>query len=98
MPEKRKEPRNCHNCGLESLDDCESRHIHIPDDEKLAPCKFCCRSKYSPRYAENRELSDFYSQMWTRDEERDPLLEDPDPHEQSLLKMLHERIIEVKTI
>jgi hypothetical protein len=36
--------------------------------------------------------------MWTRDEDRAPLLEDPDPHEQSLLKMLHERIMEVKIV
>jgi hypothetical protein len=91
MPETEKEPQSCHMCGLESFTDCEDedRQIHIPDAENLPPCKFCVRNKYSPRYAKKAERLDFFSETWTRYEDRSPIIEDPDPHEQNLLKCLH---------
>lgn len=44
MPKNKKEARTCHNCGLESLIDCEEWALHessIPDE---LPCQACTRN------------------------------------------------------
>jgi hypothetical protein len=51
--------KNCHLCGLESLDDCEKTQTHIPSDENLAPCKFCERNSKAGKIA-----SDFWDKAW----------------------------------
>lgn len=91
MPENRKEAKSCHDCGLESLGDCENRNKHIPVDENSPPCKFCTRNRKKPEGV-SLFISDFYSEAWTLSEGSDshwsPLIEDPDPQEQALLKLL----------
>jgi hypothetical protein len=91
MPENRKELRSCHDCGLESLGDCENQNKHIPVDENSPPCKFCTRNSY---ISENtRNLTDFFSEAWTLSHGADghwsPLIEDANPVEQDLLRRLH---------
>jgi hypothetical protein len=34
-------------------------------------------------------LADFYDEMWILESDRTPTIEDADPQEQSLLKLLH---------
>jgi hypothetical protein len=83
-PEKLKEVKTCHDCGLEAFDECESEKRHIPADENLAPCKFCSRNPVKVGWY------DFYEEQWTLDTARNPILEDPDPHAVTLLKTLHQ--------
>jgi hypothetical protein len=86
LPETRKEAKTCRDCGLEAIDDCESQNIHIPDDENSAPCKFCTRNRYN----RSKVVADFYDEVWTRDSDRAPIIEDADePHERLLLRILH---------
>jgi hypothetical protein len=94
MPEIKKEAESCHNCGLESLGDCEERSVHRPVDEKSPPCKFCARN---PDKAKTAVIADFYSENWVlsfgldkkHEEHWSPIIEDPDAAEQKLLKFLH---------
>jgi hypothetical protein len=86
MPENEKEPKSCHLCGVEAIDECVSEKKHIPFDETLAPCLYCVRN-VSKRDANVR--ADFYDEEWTLDVDRSPILEDPDPQEQKLLRTLH---------
>jgi hypothetical protein len=86
MPEKKKEVQSCHLCGVEAIDECEMHEGHIPFDETLPPCVYCVRNA-SKRDAPVR--MDFYDKMWTLESDRTPILEDPDPQEQKLLKTLH---------
>lgn len=99
MPEKRKEPRTCHDCGLEDLDSCEDQKPkkHLPDNENLAPCVYCVRN---PKKCEELFVADFYCEMWTRsgDKEYTPIIEDPDPDEQELLRVLHLIINEAQPV
>jgi hypothetical protein len=90
MPENRKEARNCHLCGLESLGDCEERSAHRPVDEKSPPCKFCSRNQYS----RGKIVADFYSENWVLsfglDKHYSASIEDPqNSHERLLLTFLH---------
>jgi hypothetical protein len=87
MPEKRKYPKSCHECGVEAIDACETRGEHLPFDENLAPCRFCARNRKKPK--DVNIVADFHSETWTLDAEKTPMIEDPDPHEQQLLKILH---------
>jgi hypothetical protein len=77
--------KTCHDCGLEAVDDCEVHNKHIPFDEQKIPCRFC---KRNPK--PERPVTDFYSETWTLLSDGTPTIEDPDPHEQTLLKFLHE--------
>jgi hypothetical protein len=83
MPRNQKELRNCHECGLEAFDECESQNKHVPADETLAPCKFCSRNPAAVGWY------DFYEEQWTLDTVGNPIIEDPDPHAVTLLKTLH---------
>ena len=95
MPETRKEARNCHNCGLEDFDACDVKEnpIHRPALEKdEVPCSACARN---PEIIGNR--FDFYDEQWTREFTTKKgvgkcFIEDPDPHEVSLLKLLHRTV------
>jgi hypothetical protein len=87
MPEKRKEAKTCHACGLESLDDCETDFRHIPSDENLAPCKYCVRN---PKPSKDAKMcTDFHDEMWILESDKTPTIEDADPIQQVLLKLLH---------
>jgi hypothetical protein len=85
-----KEPKTCHECGLEDYDACEDTKpsTHMPDNENLAPCKYCVRN---PKRPQQRWLADFHCEMWTRsgDAEYTPEISDPDPNERALLRTLH---------
>jgi hypothetical protein len=87
MPEKRKEVKTRHDCGLEALDDCESDFRHIPSDETLPPCKYCLRNTNPAK--NSKMLGDFWDEMWILESDKTPTIENPDPIEQSLLKLLH---------
>ena len=87
MPEKKKEVKSCHDCGLEAIDDCETEKRHIPYDETLPPCRFCVRNSAKPLRA---VTTDFYDEMWILESDKTPIIEDPDPHERELLRYLHE--------
>jgi len=80
-----KEPLTCHNCGLEAIDECETGQGHFPFDESALPCRYC---KRNPK--PQRVVTDFYSETWTLLSDKTPTIEDPDPHEQQLLRFLHE--------
>jgi|GEM_PF-5141256 len=89
MPENRKEPKNCHECGLEAIDDCETRNVHIPADENSGPCLYCVRN---PERHKLKTLwrADFFDEQWTRDAQKNPIIEDTTtPHERFLLRCLH---------
>ena len=86
MPENEKEPKSCHNCGVEAIDECVGEKRHLPFDETLPPCVYCVRNA-SKRDAPVR--MDFYDEIWTLDTDRSPILEDPDPRERKFLKTLH---------
>lgn len=92
MPENRKEPKSCHDCGLENLGDCENRDKHIPIDENSPPCKFCSRNQILHELQSN-VATDFFSEAWTLSEGADghwsPLIEDANPLERVLLRRLH---------
>lgn len=100
MPENKKELKNCHECGLEAIDDCETRNIHIPADENSAPCCYCVRNLErhklkkvwgAPRVRGRRYSEpDFFDEQWTRDAQKKPIIEDtPTPRERTLLQCLH---------
>ena len=90
MPKKEKETRTCHECGLEDWNACEDTtpSRHLPDNENLAPCRFCLRN---PKRPQNRWTVNLYCETWTRSGDKDFTAEisDPDPHEQALLRTLH---------
>ena len=96
MLRKRKEARTCHDCGLEAFEDCEARKGHIPADETLLPCSCCVRNPKKTKagwiadfYASTSWRADFYSETWTRDSDKSAIIEDPTPHERTLLETLH---------
>lgn len=86
MPENKNKNKNCHNCGLEALDDCIMRHVHIADDETLLPCSCCIRNLQKQK---TLWRADFYSETWHREADHTPSISDPDPHERELLRTLH---------
>jgi hypothetical protein len=87
MPEKRKETRNCHDCGLEAFDSCEESLEHIPFDESLPPCKYCLRNPNPAKDA--KMLTDFWDEMWFLESDKSPALEDPNKAQRILLELLH---------
>jgi hypothetical protein len=88
MPEIEERTKTCHECGLESIDDCETTKKHIPDDENFAPCVYCVRNHLE--HTPTNWRADFYSERWYRDADKAPHIDDPDPHERQLLQTLHE--------
>jgi hypothetical protein len=86
MPKTQKEPKSCHDCGCEAIDNCESEKKHIPFDETLPPCLYCTRNVTE---RDGNVRADFYDETWTLDSDRSPIIEDPDPTEQKLLRTLH---------
>jgi len=88
LAKKRKEARTCHDCGLEAIDDCEGEKRHIPSDETLLPCSCCVRNPEKHRL-KTLWRADFYSETWTRESDKTPVIEDPNPHECELLRTLH---------
>lgn len=86
MPEKLKAVKNCHLCGLEAIDNCQTQNKHIPDDETLTPCVFCVRN---PLTKLTKWRLDAYSQVWYREADKNPRIDDPDPHERSILTLLN---------
>jgi len=85
MPKNRKEAKNCHDCGLEALDECESGFGHIPSDEAQLPCSVCLRN---PKKKVGHFREDFHSEQWTVESNGTAIFEDPTPHEMELLKSL----------
>jgi len=80
---REKEPKTCHDCGLEAIDECESGKGHIPFDEHRAPCKFCERN-----YGTEDIMTDFYSENWTLDDKGKPMFDDPTMRDRALLRLL----------
>jgi hypothetical protein len=89
LRENEKEAKSCHQCGLEAIDDCETENKHIPFSETLPPCRFCVRNRKRPKVS---MIADFWDEMWTLDTDKTPIIEDSDPHDQNLLKLLHDII------
>lgn len=87
MAKIQKQGKNCHECGLEAIDPCETGKGHIHDDENLAPCVYCVRNRLEHTRTNCR--ADFYSETWTGESDKTPIMQDPDPHEQTLLRTLH---------
>jgi len=56
--------KTCHNCGLESADNCPQKHI--PADESLEVCAHCLRN---PNY------KDRWNECWTLNENNLPFVE-----------------------
>lgn len=81
-------PKTCSGCGLEAIDDRETRGEHVPATPDVSPCKYCQRN---PEVAE--EVFDFYSETWVLEQLADgrfsPTIEDPDKHEQVLLNVVN---------
>jgi hypothetical protein len=59
---------------------------HIPADENLVPCCYCLRNTNKAKVA---AIADFYDEQWCRDANKNPILEDPDPDQQKLVRFLH---------
>jgi hypothetical protein len=89
MPQIKKEMKSCHDCGLESLGDCEENRVHRSVDAKSPPCKFCVRNRYSNA----KTVTDFYSENWVLslglDGHYSPSFEEQNPHERLLLTLFH---------
>jgi len=60
------EKLNCHECGLESADDCEQGR-HIPAIDALEPCSSCVR---------NPRMKDLWDERWCLDENGQPMIEE----------------------
>jgi hypothetical protein len=89
-----KEPKTCHQCELEAIDDCQTENKHIPDDENLLPCVCCVRNYLNHKPTNWR--ADFYAQTWYSEADKSAAIDDPDPHEKTLLETLHLIIMEVR--
>ena len=74
--------KTCDRCGLEAADNPDK-----PYDPFKIPCRFC---KRNPQ-AESR-VSDFFSETWCLDDDNTPIIEQPDPHEQALLRLMHDLV------
>lgn len=90
------ERKTCYLCGLEDIDVCETKGIHRSSIPDKPPCRFCTRNPEA-----EGKTADFHSETWCIDfssGKAEAIIEDPDPHEQTLLKLLHEvvNIYEVK--
>jgi hypothetical protein len=78
-----KQPKTCHNCGLEAIDDCDNNGQHIPSDGERAPCKFCERNLTSETIA-----SDFWNENWILDANGNAKFDDIGKVEEALLDLL----------
>jgi hypothetical protein len=65
------EKSTCHNCGLESVDDCVQEK-HIPADPTKFPCIGCVRN---PERNTQLISRDFWNECWTLDEKNLPFIE-----------------------
>lgn len=79
---KRKE-LSCHDCGLEAVDDCESKpFVHRSSRPERTPCVYCIRNP------EKVGWYDFFHEQWTVNSEGTPIFDDTDPHGVTLLRTL----------
>lgn len=78
-----KQPKTCHDCGLEAIDECEGDRQHLPFDEDKAPCKYCERNLKSENIA-----SDFFSENWILNANQKPIFDDPTKRDEALLDLL----------
>ena len=71
------EKSTCHNCGLESADDCPKRHI--PYDFNVKPCRNCLRNPQiilGPQMGNLKpKQKDFWNECLTLDENNLPFIE-----------------------
>jgi len=83
----KKEPLTCHDCGLEAIDKCEGGQRHLSSRPEDYPCRYCERNR-----EKDEPVFDFFSETWTLEQHTDgkfyPLIEDPDPHERLLLRVM----------
>ena len=83
---KSRKKLNCHNCGAEAIDECETIKAHIPAYPTSLPCRICLRNPESVGWY------DMYSENWTfimlGGGKAEPLIEDPTKHEQKLLDVV----------
>lgn len=71
---------SCCECGLSNADN-EKK----PANPKMLPCKFCTRNIKG-----KARITDFHSETWALDSDNEAIIEQPDPHECNLLRILHE--------
>jgi len=64
-------PLNCHDCGLESFDDCEDNGKHVPANPKRFPCVWCTRN---PELDDLPRL-DWYNEAWVLDSKNRAFIE-----------------------
>jgi len=80
---KRKErKKTCNECGLSNANS-ETR----PANPYKTPCQFCNRNANAQAH-----IADFHSETWALDSHNNAIIEQPDPHECNLLRILHEII------
>jgi hypothetical protein len=78
-----KQPKTCHDCGLEAIDECETGQGHFPYDQNAPPCKFCERN-----FKTENIVTDFYSENWTLASDKTPMFDDLTPRDKALLGLL----------
>ena len=83
---KSRKRRNCHDCGAEDINECESIKVHIPAYPTVLPCRICLRNP------ESVGLYDMYSENWTfimlGRGKVESLIEDPTKQELKLLDIV----------
>jgi hypothetical protein len=84
LPEKKKEAKSCHECGLEDINTCEFEFTHRSSRPSQTPCVFCLRNP------EKVGWYDFYHEQWTLNTRDDAILEDPTPSDVSMLQVLRD--------
>ena len=70
----------CEECGLANADNEKE-----PANPIGLPCRFCRRNGKAVK-----PVTDFHSETWLLNSRNEPIIEDPDPHEQNILRFLHE--------
>ena len=83
---KSRKKLNCHDCGAEAIDECETIKAHIPAYPTLLPCRICLRNPESVGWY------DMFSENWTfimlGGGKVEPLMEDPTNREKRMLDIV----------
>lgn len=78
--------KTCEGCGLSNAD-----YEKKPADPIGLPCRFCRRNAKAVK-----PVTDFHSETWFLTSNNTPSIEDPDPHEQNILRFLHQIVNEIE--
>lgn len=72
--------------GAEELSD-DKMSMHRSARPSQSPCAFCIRNT---EITQSPSFTDFWHEQWTVNSHGDAMLDDPTPHDVSMLKTLHD--------